>query len=267
MLRRCNTVFLKLDIDVIPVNGNGAHQVARDPRAISGVKLHHEVQKRVKMASRLVIDVLVLLAWAILEHLFVRDAWLAVVVEENPIEHSELRQSLLPSSLHNVYSGFVSRPMFQSFQNHFGALDDGVRARLKLLNPARAVATAKAHLQNIAVGCNLQLVNALLHVGLLPFHHHLETVRIKQLLFSISVEGEEKAISPVLKLQPRPIGGRFRQRLIKLDRLDISLPNCRKGAQAPSTQASVEAIADAPSCWVQLAVPDAVSGPPVHGAV
>mmetsp|Transcript_73695 Transcript_73695/g.240020 ORF Transcript_73695/g.240020 Transcript_73695/m.240020 type:complete len:317 (+) Transcript_73695:878-1828(+) len=164
-------------------------------------------------------------------HLPLGAAGQPVVVEEDAVEDTELRQASLPSTLNDPHIGLVRRPDVETLQDRVRTLDDGVRAWCRLLDALRAIAAAEADLEDVAVRIDAQLVDALLHVRLLPLHHHLNTIHVQQLLLPVLVLGEEETVGPLHELGQAATGYPSLRSTVPLPR------HCFEGIEHPALRA------------------------------
>mmetsp|Transcript_47160 Transcript_47160/g.126141 ORF Transcript_47160/g.126141 Transcript_47160/m.126141 type:complete len:308 (-) Transcript_47160:207-1130(-) len=161
-------------------------------------------------------------------HLPLGAAGQPVVVEEDAVEDPELRQTSLPRALNDPHIGLVRGPDVETLQDRVRTLDDGVRAWSRLLDPLCTVAATEADLEDVAIRIDAQLVDALLHVRLLPLHHHLNTIHVQQLLLPVLVVGEEKTIGPLHELGQAATGYPRLRSTVPLPR------HCLEGIEDPA---------------------------------
>mmetsp|Transcript_73118 Transcript_73118/g.191670 ORF Transcript_73118/g.191670 Transcript_73118/m.191670 type:complete len:223 (-) Transcript_73118:570-1238(-) len=198
-----------------PLAAEGVQEVAGDPDAFASVPLEREGHERLEVRATLPLQAVgVLLPVPRVRavcHLAVRHAGLPPVVEEDAVEPAQLGEARLPRPLHDHDARLLGGPEPQALEHDLGALDDDVELGVALLDAVRAVAAAEAHLQDAAAAVDAHGLDAMLHVRLLPLHHHLRSVHVQQLLLAVPVQGEEEAVRPVLELRAAA-GGDARER-------------------------------------------------------
>mmetsp|Transcript_743 Transcript_743/g.1702 ORF Transcript_743/g.1702 Transcript_743/m.1702 type:complete len:208 (+) Transcript_743:281-904(+) len=204
MLRRLHVDVAILNLSTLllaGIEGKFVHHEASDARARFAMPLQRNVDKTLEVCSSLlfqsrVVSFDVLRIWATL-HLSSSRAGGAVVIEKDAIEDTQFGEPCLPGSLYDPHVRLVRSPNTQSVQHVLRTFDDCVRPGASLLYVVGRVTATKANFQDITELVDVQLVHALLHVWLLPLHHDLHAIHIKELLFSIAVLGEEKAVRPL----------------------------------------------------------------------